>query len=373
MERIKVLHLIAPTTLAGAERVILNLVEHIDLMKFEPMVCSFVFFKRKENLFVNELIKRKQRNYVILMRKTFDFINILDIVKIIKKNRIDILHTHGYRSDIIGLVCARLSKRPVVSSVHGWTTSTLKVRRYEFIDRLALIFFNRIIAVSNKVEQSLIKAGVPRRKIKLLPNAIDYTGNNQDEVRYELQKKLGLEKKTKIVGTVARLSCEKGIDFLIYAVKEVIKEKDDVVLVIVGEGREQEKLTLLSERIGLKNRVIFYGFESNISKIYSNLDFFVLPSLTEGTPMALLEAMAFGVPVIASNVGEVPKIIRDGENGILVEPGNHKMLAEKIAYVLTHPSEARRMADAARKTIELEYDIRKWIRNIEGVYKEIVR
>ena len=373
MERIKILHLIAPTTLAGAERVVLNIVELINTNDFEPVVGSFVFVKRKNNLFVNELNKRNLRHHAVLMRSTFDLRNIYEIIKIIEADGVDILHTHGYRSDIIGLICAKLTRRPIISTVHGWTPTTMRVRIYEFLDRLALCFFDRIIAVSKEVEESLVKAWISKTKITLVPNAILYHKSGGNGTEGDVRSELRLENKVRIVGTVARLSKEKGIDFLIHAIAEVLKEFRDVVLLIVGEGLEKERLASLCEKLAVRDHVIFHGFESEINRIYSSIDVFALSSLTEGTPMALLEAMAYGVPVVASKVGEVPDIINNGVNGLLVQAADYKGLSDGILRLLSHPSEAKRMAVAGKRTIEVEFDIKRWIREIESLYKMAVR
>ena len=363
-----ILHLIAPTILGGAERVVINNVELLDNNKFTSVIGCFVSVKRLDNLFVKELEKRHINHHMILMKSTFDLKNIYQIITLIQRNNIDILHTHGYRSDIIGLICAKITGHPIISTVHGWTPTTFKVRIYEMFDRIALFFFNYIVSVSKEIELSLLRSHISKTKIKLIPNAISC--DKMEKSGYDIRKELGINKSTRIIGTIARLSKEKGIEYLLEAFIVVQRAFRDTKLLIVGEGGEKDKLVMLSNKECLRGNVIFYGFESDVGKIYSNIDVFVLSSISEGTPMSLLEAMAFGVPVVATNVGEVSNIINNDINGILVEARDVKGLAAGILDILFNPEKAKRMIIAGRETIELRYNSKKWIKEIEEIYSK---
>ncbi len=364
---IRILQLIAPTSFAGAERVVLNLAENIQDDRFQTTLALFLSSKIKKNIFITELEKKAIPYELILMEGAFDVDNLSTLTSIIRDRQIDIIHSHGYRSDILGFICAKRTGIKIVSTIHGWTPTTRRVRLYEKISRFFLPMFDHIIAVSSAIKNDL--RFIPEKKISLLQNAI-----NTDRAmripgeREAFRNKHNIPQRAIVIGTVARLSREKGIKFLIEAMTELAREKEDIVLLIVGRGKETENLQQAARQSGVEQNIIFYGFEKNPSLIYRNLDIFILPSLTEGTPMALLEAMCHEVPVIATRVGEIPNIIEDKQNGLLINRESARDIAEAVRFLLADRATAAQIAENGRQTVCRYYSLENWLDKIKAIY-----
>jgi len=171
-----------------------------------------------------------------------------------------------------------------------------------------------------------------------------------------------------IVGYVGRLSEEKGLQYLIEAGLLLKGQGEAFKILIIGDGSKRKELEDLAKGKGLENEIIFTGFQNDVEKWLPALDVFVLPSLTEGTPMALLEAMSAGIPPIASAVGGIPKVVEDGVNGFLVAPGDFRMISEKVMALKKNPDHRKRMASESVKLIKNRFGLHEWSRQIEAQY-----
>ena len=364
------MQLIAPTSFAGAERVVLNLAENIQGDRFQTTVVLFLSYKIKRSLYVKELEKRNIPYELILMKGAFDLNNLATLTSIIRDREIDVIHTHGYRSDILGFICAKFTGRSIISTIHGWTPTTKRVKVYETISRFFLPMFDHVIAVSSTIKKGL--HFIPEEKISLLQNAINTTrpvsGSGE---KTAFRSRHNIPQHAVLLGTVARLSREKGIKYLIEAMSELAGEKENFFLLIVGRGKETEKLQQAAQQSGAGRQILFYGFEKDPSLIYRNLDIFILPSLTEGTPMALLEAMCHELPIIATKVGEVPSIVQDRENGLLINKESSSEIARAVRFMAANPDAAAQMAARGRQTICQHYSIEGWLEKMRSIYSEV--
>jgi len=151
----------------------------------------------------------------------------------------------------------------------------------------------------------------------------------------------------------------------------VAKKDPDVFFVIVGEGSERQSLERESKELGLENRVYFCGFRDDMASVFRALDLYILPSLSEGVPLTLLEAMFYGVPVVATRVGGVPEVIRHGVNGMLVPPNDTRALAETMVDSLTNQEETTKRVVEAKQKIDKEYSVERWLDIIGGIYIEL--
>jgi len=174
-----------------------------------------------------------------------------------------------------------------------------------------------------------------------------------------------------IIGYVGRLSKEKGIEYLLKA-GEILKQQGrHIKIIIIGDGQEREFLECISLQSGLKENVIFAGFLIDVERWLPAIDVFVLPSLTEGTPLALLEAMLCGIPVVASKVGGVPDIVKSGMNGILVQPGSAQEIADAISLLYDDKDVRLKFGKEAQATVKTKYGVKQWIDKIEGEYLKV--
>lgn len=371
MGAVKVLNLVASTAMGGAERVILSIAGAIDRAVFDCRYCLFVDLRRPPPELYEMLRNGKNELSTVEIRRPIEAGQLRQLFAVVRKNRPQVLHTHGYRSDFLGLIAAKWMGIPAVSTVHGWTSATPRLRVYEACHRKYLRYFDKVITVSQAIQQTLLESGVPATKLVTLNNAINVgafpEGSDGDGFRLELAVGPG----AKLIGTVGRLSVEKGLDYFLKAGAQIIARDPSVKLILVGEGPQQEELKALADALGISSSTIFCGYRRDVDRIYPALEMFVLPSLTEGIPIALLEAMAFSRPVIASRVGGVPEVIEDGVTGLLVSPKDLEQLTERMWRLLCSPEAATEMGRRARKCVESRFDTRAWIKTIEGIYRDL--
>ena len=363
--KITVMNLIASTALGGAERVLVTFASRINLSRFNIRFCLFRD-KRKPEVGLLSVLRDKRWEMDSVEIRQFR-----ELYEICSKRHVDILHTHGYRSDILGFGAAKLLGIPIVSTVHGWTSVTRRMRVYEYIQRRCLKYFDKVITVSEDLRQRLESFGVRSEKIVKFNNAIDIHKNAEVGITRSFRQELGIGPGTRLIGTVGRLSVEKGLGYFLKAGARIVARDPSVKLVLVGEGPQRKELEALAASLGISDSVIFCGYRADAERIYPALDVFVLPSLTEGIPMALLEAMAFSRPVIASRVGGVPEVVQDGVTGIFVEPKDVDELAEKMWDLLCHPEVSVQLGIRARKRVQSHFDSHEWIKKIEELYIDL--
>ncbi|MFH0774233.1 MAG: GT4 family glycosyltransferase PelF [bacterium] len=353
----------------GPERLILSLAKNIDSTSFRLIIASFVD-EGSENELLSEATRRGFET-AIVFTSSFNWTEIFRLSFLLKKNSIDILHTHGYRADIIGYLATKIVGIPIVSSAHGWAGYPKKVRVYEHIDRFFLLFFDKVIAVSEAMREGLIRIGIPRHKVVTIYNTIDLE-NYQFSDNKGIREELKVDNRVKLVGTLGRLSPEKGHTYFLESAAEVIREYPEVRFIIAGEGPERSRLEELVERLGILQKVFFLGHRRDVERIFNSIDIFVLPSLSEGMPMTILEAMAFGKPTIATDVGGVSRLINE-KTGLLVPSKDPSLLTAAIISLLKDPEKAQLMGLCARKRVEEEFAPEQMVKDTEKVYLEVLK
>ena len=287
------------------------------------------------------------------------------LARFFRTRRVDIVHTHRYKDTVLGTVAAKMVGVPhVVRTVHGLAEpmrgwDRVKFQTYDALDKAALrLCADRIIAVSNGMAETLRAAGHRRSAVIPIHNGIDLgkaarvrVGRNADEVRREL----GIPPGTLVVGTAGRLSPVKAQADLLRAAQRILRKRQDARFLIVGDGPLRAELAALATQLGVDRACTFIGARQDIHELLAAMDIFVLPSLHEGIPMALLEAMALERPTVASAVGGIPEIVTDGVNGVLVPARNDRALAEACLALALDPARATRLGAAARRTVEARF------------------
>jgi glycosyltransferase involved in cell wall biosynthesis len=279
--------------------------------------------------------------------------------------RPDVVHTHGYRSDVIGGWVARRLKVRTVSTVHGFTGGGWKNRLYERIQMTAFRRCDAVIAVSRPLFGSLEAAGVPSSRLVLLPNAF---APDHLLSRVEAREVLGLPADTPIIGWVGRLGREKGADVIIRALPALM----DLPLQVsfLGDGAERSRLELLARELGVTPRIRWHGVIPGAGRLARAFDLFVLSSRTEGTPIALFEAMGAGTPVVATAVGGVPDVISP-EQGWLVPSDDPVQLAAAIREAWSDPDLRRAKSEAASRRLAEYFDPGSWLDHHERLYRTL--
>jgi glycosyltransferase involved in cell wall biosynthesis len=284
-----------------------------------------------------------------------------------RRERPDIVHTHGYRPDVVDGGVASGQGIPVVSTCHGFIDSTAHGRFYQWLQRLALRRFDAVIAVSSPIAERVRDAGVDVRKIHLVPNV--FASATTALGREDARKRLDLPD-APIIGWVGRLSAEKGPDLALDAFARL--GRSDVRLVVIGAGPDESALRARAATIGIEKSVLWRGIVPDAGALFPAFDAFLLSSRTEGTPIALLEAIAAGVPVVATRVGGVPDVV-DESSGRLVESGDVGALAASLADVLADPASARARAERARSRVVSAGAADTWLARYESIYRAVVQ
>ncbi len=381
---VKIAYILTPIEFGGLEKVSLTFLKNVNREQYDIHLILLIRPWEEDNTFINFIksydfsittipVARwsptERRDYLRVARC------VVYLYRILSKGSFDVVHSHGYFADIITALACKFLKIPHISTCHGFIANDKNLKIYNILDRFMLRSCGRIIAVSSGIMSELVRNGINASRVTVIQNAVDCSDKDKqiDENRIEKRNFLSIDKNKFLIGYVGRLSEEKGVNYLIEAASMLKQLNETFNLVILGDGPKKSELCSQANSKGLDNEIIFTGFQKDIDRWLPALDVFVLPSLTEGTPMALLEAMSMGIPVIASAVGGVPGIIKNGVNGFLLDPGDYKGLSETITLLINDPPLRKKLAAEGVHTIKEMFDVNKWCRKIESEYNSLLR
>ncbi len=305
-------------------------------------------------------------------RGPWDWRVVSEMLRLCRRERVRIWHGHDYKSNALGLLLRRFWPMRLVTTVHGWVRHTYRTPLYYRLDRFCLPHYEKVICVSPDLEQECLAIGVPAERCVLIENAIDVEEFSRRRGTEEAKQRLGIVPGRLVVGAVGRLSPEKGFDLLIRAADQLLQDGTDLELLIVGEGDEQARLAGLVEQLGRGARIRLLGYRPDLRELFEAMDVFVLSSLREGLPNVLLEALALEVPVVATRIAGVPRLIADGVNGLLVPPGSAAALARALGQLLADEPLRRRLRQAGRDTVQTRYSFAARMDRIRAVYDELL-
>ena len=363
---LRVLQLISSGGYYGAENMLLNL-----CASQEAAGCrhSLLLFYNVHAPNVELYERARRRGITVRMvhcKGRADWRAVREIREYIAQDQIDLVHTHGYKADLYGYLAARGMEKPIVATCHNWVGGTAALGIYNRLDRMVLKRFNAIAAVSDAVRKRLLQCGIAPDAIKTIANGIEV------EAFRNAKPPDPIHPQAKIIGMVARLDLQKGFECLLLAVRKLQKTFENFRVVITGEGPDRPAIEQMIEHYGLQRCVILAGARSDMSNVYAAMDIFVLPSLNEGLPMTLLEAMAASKPVIASRVGAIPDVVQDGETGLLVTPGDSSALCDALAQLLSAPDLCRRMGSQAHEWVSRNFTAEIMAKRYRLLYDEVL-
>jgi glycosyltransferase involved in cell wall biosynthesis/protein-tyrosine-phosphatase len=302
------------------------------------------------------------------------------LVRFLRDHDVDIVHTHRCKDTVLGTIAAKVAGVPhVARTVHGLreplrTWQWAKYCAYEALDKATLWFFaDRIIAVSWRMAETLRRAGYKWSAITHIHNGLDLRRVKPARSRHEVRSELGIDPDAVLIGTVGRLSPVKGHADLLRAARVILQKERAARFLIVGGGPLRDELVALADELGVKRECVFAGARADVYDLISAMDIFVLPSLDEGIPMALLEAMALGSPVVATRVGGVPEVIQHGETGLLVAPRDEHALAEACLELAFAPDRAQTLGARAKRVVEEEFSHEKNGQALVDMYRYVMR
>ena len=318
------------------------------------------------------------KNLVQPLHPLKDIIATVELILFLKKSKYHIVHTHNSKAGFIGRLAAKIAGIPVIiHTVHGFAFHEQEPpwRRSLFrgMERLASHWCDKMIFISQPLIDWALKERIAdKKKVVKIYSGIDlkkFRPPDEDD-KNKVRNKWNIGENDAVIGFVSKLWDGKGHSTLIRAFKEVKKDVSEARLVIVGEGYLEYELRDLVDRLGIADSVVFTGFQYNVPEIISCFDIAVLPSFFEGMGRVLLEAMAMEKPVIASRVGGIPDLVKDGINGLLITPGNIKELANSMKKLLYDKSLAADMGKQGLKSVTNSFSSEVMLKSISDVYFE---
>jgi glycosyltransferase involved in cell wall biosynthesis len=360
--RIRVLHIVAPARQGGMERVVTMLSAaqrregtHVAAVLSPAQVPDHPFIAGLATVGVPvTTVAVPARRYLREYRSLRDLIGRLQP---------GVVHTHGYHADVIGGAAARSVGACTVSTVHGFLGVPLRNWLYERLQLIALRRANALLAVSSPLVDRLAQAGISRSRIHLVLNGFAPTGPNKS--RSAARRELGIPENALVVGWVGRLSREKGADVMLEAMAAC---KPPWQLSMIGDGPQRKRLRQRADELGIADRISWHGPIANAGTLFSAFDAFVLSSRTEGTPIALLEAMNACVPIVAAQVGGVPDMVTSAD-AMLVPAEQPAMIAQSLAAMLRDPSAANERSLRARERVVRQFSADAWLAAVDEVYR----
>jgi glycosyltransferase involved in cell wall biosynthesis len=361
----RILHVVAPADVGGAEAVVHSLAVGQRGQGHDVHVAAVLEQDRHDHPFVTPLLEAGVGVFPLILPPRRYLRERSQVAELCRRLRPDVVHTHGYRPDVVDAGAARRHGIPTVTTVHGFTGGGRKNRFYERLQRLAFRRFDAVVAVSRLQAGFLLEDGVPAERIHCVPNAWPQNGAILDPAA--ARERLGVPNGCFHVGWVGRLSHEKAPGVLIDALPHLT---DLPILVsILGDGRQREALEQRAAQLGVAKRINWCGTVQGASSLFSAFDVFVLSSRTEGMPMVLFEAMAAYAPIVATCVGGVPDVL-SAKEALLVPPEDPGTLAAGIRSVYVQDSDACARASQAHRRLE-EFALRPWLARYEDLYREV--
>jgi glycosyltransferase involved in cell wall biosynthesis len=358
MNKNKIVHIITSLNFGGAERMLFDLARGLKDSGLEVSVVTVVGGGPLVSDFEETGVPVK----IFRKKGKIGFRVVWKIWRFLRRERPAIVHTHLFGGDTWGRIAAILARVPViVSTEHNTNLDEGGFKR--FVKKFLSLFTKRIVAVSEAVKKySITVDRIKEKKIEVILNGIPL--GNFLEIP---EKRFG---SPPVIGVIGRLEKQKGHEYLFEALN--VLKAVPWTLWVVGDGSLKNNLERLAKDLDLRERIIFLGARRNIPELLSQIDIFVMPSLWEGLGLALLEAAAAAKPIVASNVGGVPEIIKDGETGILVLPKNVKSLADGLEHVLLGAAEAKEMGVRARKFVSEKYGVERMVGDYEKLYRDLL-
>lgn len=369
----------------GPGVVVYNLAKNLDPDRFHTTVCRLVSWNRPQEEAIHQSILDLGIESINLeiderfLHGALDVGVLIKLRRLLNEREIDIIHTHLIRADFFGRLAAW------TAGVHGIVATVHNVERYHVsarpVARLARAFerfsvrgVGKVVCVSDAVRQAIMqREKLLAAKVVTILNGVDlehYQANGLP--RESVRRQMGIPPGRLVIGTVGRFYPQKGIPYLIQAGLGVVRERPDTVFLMVGEGPTRPDMWRKIEALGLSGHFVLAGPRLDVREMLSVMDMFVMPSLWEGLPIAVLEAMAMGLPCVVTNVGGNPEVVRNGVTGWVVAPRDPGELQDRVLQLVDDDGLRRSMGEAGRRLVEREFDARQTASRYAELYEEVM-
>lgn len=367
-DKIKILYLVLEMELGGLQRIVNLVIDRIDRNKFTPYLCCL----DRGGMFYEQLKSDSVKTYILQRRPgPFDIRMAIRLYKILRENKIDVIHSQsgcmGYAA-----IAGRLARvKGIIHTDHGRFVPDKRSAILE--ERISSILINRVIGVSEELTDYLAsEVKIKREKLIIIINGVDvhrFIPLKSEQCK-ELRNGIGVDEEDKILGTVCRLEPVKNLEFLIDCMPFICEVVPGCKLLIVGDGPIKEHLIKYSESLGIDSKINFMGEQSDIEDILPVFDIYVCTSLSEGTSMTILEAMACGLPIVASAVGGNCKLV-DDSNGRLFPLNDVDAFKRNIIDILNNARLMNEMGQNSRKKAENNFNFDQFVRQHEELYSSV--
>jgi glycosyltransferase involved in cell wall biosynthesis len=356
----QILYLITELSAGGAQSALVRLLGGMDRRRFSPSVACLY---NGDSTVAQSIRALDISVFDAHMRHRADFPALLPLYRRIRRARPVILHSSLFHANLLGRILGRLAGVLIV--ICSERTMAMESEWRYAINRWTIGLADRVTAVSNSVQDFCIShIGLPANKLTVIRNGVELPERSP----YDARAELGLPPDSFVIGAVSRLYAVKGIQFLVQALAKTGAQR----LVVIGEGPEKPALEILAERLGVADRIHWLGHRPNAPNLMPAFDLFVQPSLHEGMPNTVLEAMAAGLPVVATAVGGTPEVVVHGVTGLLVPPKHPDALSKAISALLEDRDLGRRMGRAGRERVVEHFSVGRMIRETEELYAHLL-
>ena len=364
---LNVLQFICPTGFYGAERWILALAKHLDR---EQVRCDLAITAEPTNKdleLTRQYKKLGLQTFEIAMRGRFDRSAVSNLVELIRENEIDVIHTHGYKSDIIGLLAARKAGIPSVITPHGFSSGMdFKLRVFSWLGGKALRYATRVVPLSTKLVSDCEGLGVPKNKIVYIQNGVDLS-----EVEAQIRPERDPDDEKRI-GFVGQLIGRKNVLDLLDVFDALHAKHPKTRLLILGDGDQRSALESHAQTLASNGHIEFLGFRDDRLELLKSFDLFAMTSSMEGIPRCLMEAQAAEIPVAAYDIAGVDQLVTSGETGLLAPLGNKEQLLADWETILFDSETANRLAGAAKAHVYEHYSAQRMAHEYTTLFQEVV-
>lgn len=357
----------------GPEKTILRGAALADPSRSQVTVC-YLRDDRDQNFAVTDRPECNGVDYVeIRERHSFDPAVWPKLRKLVAEREIDIVHAHDYKTNLLTLLLGRTGAVAPLSTVHGWTGHSFKERIcYYPADKRILGRFPRLIAVSSEIGRELVKHGASPKAVTTILNGIDHQQFVRRRDREaDIRRSFGFTPDDVVLGAVGRLEPQKRFDILLDTFARLQRRRPETRLVIVGDGSSKAALETQRKTLNLEASVTLLGHVADVIPVHHAFDLFVQSSEYEGTPNAVLEAMALETPIVATDAGGTAELVRHNVHGRIVPMHNADRLFHAIEAALSDPRGTRQMVERARRRVETDLSFEARVRRVEAIYEEV--
>jgi glycosyltransferase involved in cell wall biosynthesis len=308
-----------------------------------------------------------------------DWAAVRKLIKIIKTEEIRLVHAHGYKAALLAGLAAKRAETPItLVTLHDFIinegTGRMKHLYFDIAEHFMPRMVDMLIVVSNALRRRVLEKGkVEGSKVRVINAGVRPISSGMTTSRRVLNIKdvLALNTAAPLIVTVGHLTPQKGVKYLLGAATHILREVPNAQLLVVGDGPQKHELEIMAEKLGVHRKVGFTGWRDDARDIMAAADVIVLPSLIEGMPYSMLEAMVSGTPVVSTSTGGIPELLVDRETGFLVPPKKPRALSDAIVYLLQNKDIAVQMGIAGRRRVEEQFDLKKTLNATTAVYKDL--